>query len=742
MAVEGFIVAGISTSATGLAGCHAVQTGMSRTAATRLAFELCSGTGGIFLVGSPHFRGVDILLPGDVRSSGLGPAQALTARVENWIEALRAHGELVLSNLTVGSGAQRIPAEWLTDPLVLACLRIVLSPAASRLPDDISDPCVWLDAAPAKSIAGLLRESEYASGFLRWISQIPESSRSLLRIPLYEVDEDETGCLRISCWTRRNHTHPFLSGEVCQLDIDVNGAIWPRLNPMRADDAWQLIDRRVAPALDSAWHHSGDLRLDRLFQRLPKLAESLLLDGAGAVMLNGADPQVALDTLLPLSRWLERRLQELTAPLTAMLLGRTYLTGVPAPRLAHARYLQADGDAELAARRRQAIGLWPSLATDLAEARTSFASNAIDGGLPLIPALATDFGVPGWAVRRVLHLLRAMPPNVEVLPEFAQIIASAGPHAPPITCDDLPMLASWRRLVPDVVGGPWSTALVRALGKEAAQSGWHGVARLLNRPHIEDECDALIAWWVDLRRNVRDVLSQTCPRAIDSEFVERTFSAWTSDLTISSALDMAIGWRNLMWGELQEEDEPCAIEFDVPALFGTFSLMQSQVQVCPLTSLTLLREEGQRMLHCAASYWRAVASGRRIVLSLVCSVSGDCATVAWTCRREGGWIQGDAVSKCNAPIPKDSRITFALGELASLLADEGLLNPDALSFHRGSAQVSPPRAADYAIDGGFLVATFPSQLAHAAMRWLPGAGTLGRRVLHAAGRADQLSRGR
>ena len=159
----------------------------------------------------------------------------------------------------------------------------------SRSASDLSliHICVWLDAAPAKSIAGLLRESEYASGFLRWISQIPESSRSLLRIPLYEVDEDETGCLRISCWTRRNHTHPFLAGEVCQLDIDVNGAIWPRLNPMRADDAWQLIDRRVAPALDSAWHHSGDLRLDRLFQRLPKLAESLLLDGAGAVMLNG-----------------------------------------------------------------------------------------------------------------------------------------------------------------------------------------------------------------------------------------------------------------------------------------------------------------------------------------------------------------------------------------------------------------------------------------------------------------------
>lgn len=112
---------------------------------------------------------------------------------------------------------------------------------------------------------------------------------------------------------------------------------------MRADDAWQLTDRRVAPVLDSAWHHSGDLRLDRLFQRLPKLAESLLLDGAGAVMLDQADPQAALDTLVPLSRWLAHRLQDLTAPLTAKLLGRTYLTGVPAPQLAHARYLQADG---------------------------------------------------------------------------------------------------------------------------------------------------------------------------------------------------------------------------------------------------------------------------------------------------------------------------------------------------------------------------------------------------------------
>ena len=738
MTVPCFLVSRICASVTGAVNFNAVAIDRAHDAAVHIAFERQRQDVGIYLVGDPGLRNVDVILPDDIQSLRLGKSRTLAARIAHWIEALRAHGELTLANLMVGRDGQSVSAEWLTDPVVLACLGVVLSPAPPYPNPYAPDPQDWLDMAPGNSVGGLLRQSPYAREFVRWLERVPESCRSLLCIPLYAVNSDDTACLRIGCWLQRNHRHPFLAGEVCQLDIDASGAVWPFLRPVRADEGWQLIDPRMTLIPDPAWQHSGDLRLDRLFARLPKMAESLLLDGAGAAIHAGVHPQLALDMLPALNRWLEHSLSDLTAPLTEKLLGHAHLTGVPGPRLAHARYMQGDGDTECASRRQQIIALWPALVNDLTDLQAMSACNAIYAGRPLIPALALDFHVPAWAIRRVLQLLRGTTSKVGDFPELARLVAAAGPHAPAITCSDLPALASLRRLVPQQLRGPSSIVLMRALGREAELSGWDEVARLLDRPDIHDECDNLVAWWDDLRHNVRDVLERTCSQTIDAEDVERTFTAWTSGMTFSSALKMARGWHNLLWDRLQEEDDLPIGEFHVPALFGTFSMIHSRVQVSPLTSPGLLREEGQRMRHCVASYWRAVASGRRIVLSLLCSASGERATVAWAYRPGGGWSQGAAASECNAPIPPDSRIMIALGEIASLLAEEEQLQPEALALHRHAAQELPPRAADFAIDGGCLVSALPPPLARAAMCWLPGAGTIDRRVLHAATRASGI----
>jgi hypothetical protein len=742
MAANPHVVARIRTSPETTVAIEALAIDLPRRAAARLAADHCEREGEVVFIGSQRLREIDVRLPEKSYSFGLAEAPVLVARVTNWLTAVRADGGLRLGAFAAVGDAQELPYDWLTDPLVLASLGRLLAPLPPRKVRDVDETDAWIVAAPSGSVAALLRDSGQFDDFREWVAAVPPTARALLRVPLYQVESTASGGLRLGIVSRHEAAHPFLAGDGWQWDITPSGEIQPNFRALRRDEDWSLLDPAELRPTDRAWGIRGDPRLDQLFKRLPALAEVVLHHASVAAIEAGTRPAYMIAKLPPFRRRLSAELRGIGTVVTGRLLLQAGLSDLRAPRLSHALFLQASGNPIAAARRRQAIALWPALATDLARENAPRAAHAIDAATPLVLALARDYGVPAWTARRLLPLLRTLDPTHARLlagpAGLSRLLCAAGPHAPPMTATELPLIAHWLRLLPEPLGGPWTRLLLQALGAEAALGGWEAVAELLKRPDIGDECMALLAWWDDLQHNAHDVLSRCPGSRILPEDVHGVIAAWTDDLPMSTLLRFAAGWRGFLWGAACEIDDPhpSTIE-EIESVIGALTLVSSRFEVTPLASRAALQGEGEELQHCVGSYWRAVASSRRLVCALRCPDSGARATVAWTYRSHDGWFCGESRGLRNAPVTAGD-VATALAELGELLADEARLHPGALARHVAASVLAGRRAADYLVEGTCLVSMLPLELAKSALSWLPGSGTLEKRVRIAWSQADRL----
>ena len=679
-------------------------------------------------------RGVYVKLPKSIAQLRLGQIPDLTEHVAAWLTALRAQGVLRLGELAEIRNAQPVPDHWLTDPRVLACLGQLLTPAPPRPVRDLEDAENWVTNAATGSIAAILRENDLGDELTDWVAEVPAPARALLRTPLYLVGKRADGGLQVGLLRRCRPVNAFLAGEAWQWDVSADHGLCPSPRALRRDEDWELGESSRRPPTDRAWELRGDPRVDRLFHPLPGLAEIVLHDAASAAIAADARPRTAIGRLPGFRRRVAAALRAVGPDINAELLREAGLDGLAAPRLSHSSFLKDAGNVAVANRRRQAVSLWPTLGSDLAQGNAPRATWAIDHGRPLVPALGKDYGTPAWAVRRLLSLLELMTArHVRVFDNPAQltrIIAAAGPHAPVLTLLDLDTLEQWLRLLPDPFGEPWTQLLMQGLGGDAARGGWASVSRLLTRPTIGDEAMALLAWWHDMGHNVRDALARRTGEVPDLDTVHTVLATWCAGLPMTTMLRNATGWRELLWGELDDTSESKATS--VEAVIGSLCLPASRVIVTPITTPMALRDEGEQMQHCVGSYWRAVATSRRLVCSFVCTKTGTRSTVAWAYEDSGRWMCTEARGPRNAQVPEGHSLSLAIQELSELLANDTALYPDALMRHRAATGVENLYAAGYLADGACLVSRLTPELSRAALRHLPGTGCIEERICHAA----------
>lgn len=741
MAPTCYVAARIRTMPGAEVSFEALAVSRTRSPATRVALTHLERHGEPVLVGNPGLRRIYLKLPESVEQLRLGQISDLTEHVASWLYALRAHGVLRLGELAERRNLQHVPDPWLTDPRVLACLGQLLTPAPPRPMRDVEDAVGWVESAESGSIAGLLRDNDLGDELTDWVAEVPASARALLRMPLYIVGRRADGGLRVGLIRRSHPASAFLAGDGWQWDVSADHGLRPSPRALRRDEDWKLIDPLRLPPTDLAWQIPGDPRVDRLFQPLTGLAECVLHDAASAAISAGARPRTAIGRLPRFRRRVAGLLRAVSPDINAQLLREAGLDGLAAPRLSHSLFLKASGNTTVAYRRRQAVALWPTLASDLAQGNAPRAALAIDQGHPLAPSLGHDYRVPTWAGRRLLSLLELMTARqvrmFESPAQLSRIIAAAGPHAPLLTLADLDTLEHWLRLLPDPFEEPWNRLLVQGLGVDAAREGWTGVSLLLARPEIGDEAMALLAWWHDLGQNIRDVLARRTGQVPDLETVHAVLVIWCTGLPITAMLRQATGWRELLWGEAPTHDSTKPDTTAVEAVIGPLCLPGSRVAVTPLTSPTALRAEGEQMQHCVGSYWRAVATARRLVCALLCTATGTRATVAWVYEDCGRWTCAEASGQRNAHVPEGTLLALAIQELSQLLANDTGLQPEALRRHRVATESGNLHAAGFLVDGACLVSRLTPELSRSALRQLPGTGCIEERVFYAMSKLEQ-----
>lgn len=730
-----YLVGTIDASPFGDVAVCAVATGLSRTEAARRLAALQT-LGRVAFLGSASLRVVEVRLPEDV-SGGLGSSRASVRRVANWLEMLRAHGQLRFDMLAPGLAAPIEPT-WVGDPVVLACLGVVLAPCVPSddpAPDDLP---TWIASAPPTSIAGLLAASPRADAFAEWMQVMPAHAWAPLTIPLYAAEDAGQDGWRVGWWSVRDHYQAFLAGEAVQLTITATRATC-NLLPVDRSQGWALVDPRERRATDPCWRLRGDPRLDSALRALPALSASVLLRAAGLAIEAGADPTSMLDFTEPLRSELQRKIERAGAALTDELLRRTQLTGLRHVRLSHARYFHDEVAPIVVARRSQVLHAWPALADDLAAGAVPAAAAAIDAGHPLVPALARDYAVAPWVARRLLSLLgEGGKPITRELggPRLvAKLLGAAGKHAPTPTRDDLPTIAAWLRAGAASADGPAGTFLMRALGNEAARCGWHGVEELLDRPEIVETAIHLLAWWDHLLANVEDHLARAAGEPVPAEIADATLFYWLAKVPVTTQLRLATGWHHFLWGE--EVQMEIADSVETPALFGPLTLVRSRVQVTPLVTTAALREEGQALQHCVHSYRTGLATGRRVMMALQAQ-SGERATVAWQ-RLDTSWVLEQLRGKRNQRFPETHDLERASIEMYALLHETDALSPEAVTWHRAISKAHPIRGCDYATDGNCLISTLPERLVAVALKWFPGKGSLDQRLAVAYAKAPNCT---
>lgn len=732
-----FLLAELLATPTGEVRVYALASGLRQGQAVALAQRRLRADV-LQIVASPRLRSAKLLLAPGAADLKLGTTTDLETRLALWLDWLRAHGVLRLADLEPGMSPQWVAPRWLRDPLVCACLGILLNPSPAATPSAALPVSEWLSVAPPASIAGLLRDAGLSSTLAAWLELIPMDAREPLGIPLLDIQDAEDGTLQVGWLSRNLRGNPFSLGEASLLRVGPNGWIEPALLTVdRGASRWATCALDPLPPRDQGFQFRADPRLDRLFLRVQSLAEQLLNGAAYDAKQAGADKEYAEDGERQFGRHLECLLGPMTASMTSRLLQSAWPVRGAAPTLKRSRYLHGGG-APMARQRRQALAnMAPELAMHVADGYCPNAAEAVDGGRPLLGPLAADWEVPVWAARRTLALLRETPslqPTGLLSPGvLAKYVEACGSHAPAFAADDLRFLAGLAKYVPGECDGPNALAMLRASGREAAIYGWEGVCAIIDHYDDIDTPDLLLAWWDVLRDNVADVLSHTFPDdPVDPDYVEAVFAHWLQSVPLSDCVRLALDWVALFWGH-----DPAmfkGVDLQAPRLFEPLSLCDSRVEVVQLNGHVALREEGLEMQHCIASYSMAVVTGSVLALSLTCPITGQRATVALARGADDSWQVREASGIANRPIAQEGRMADAVKELLMLLEDEGRLNAEALAFYRKPA-TRAPRLFDQATGGLCLVSRLPDAMARVAIRCFPGDGPLERRILRAANRA-------
>lgn len=736
-ALDHFLLAELLATPTGEVRVHALATGLRQGQAVALAQRRCRA-GVVQFVASPRLRNAKLLLAPDTAELKLGSTRGLEARLALWLDWLRAHGVLRLAELEPGMSPQWIAPRWLRDPLVCACLGILLNPAPAAIPSPAQPVSDWLPLVPPASIAGLLRDAGLSSSLAAWLELIPPSAREPLGVPLLDIQDEEDGTLQVGWLSRNLRGHPFSLGEASLLRVGPNGWIEAALMTIdRGAPQWPTSAVDPLPPRDQGFQFRADPRLDQLLFRVQSLAEKILTGAAYDAKQAGAEKEDAEEGGRQFARHIERLLGPLTTSMTSRLMQRAWPVRGATPTLKRSRYLHGGG-VPLARQRRQALAdMAPELAMHVADGYCPNAAEAVDEGRPLLGPLAADWEVPVWAARRTLALLRETPslqstgiPSPEVL---AKYVEACGPHAPAFAADDLRFLAGLAKYVPGECDGPNALAMLRASGREAAVHGWEGVCEIIEHYDDMDTPDLLLAWWHVLRDNVADVLSHASnDEPVYVDYVEAVLARWLQPVPLSDCIRLALDWVAVFWGH-----DPAmfkGVDLQAPRLFEPLSLCDSRVEVLPLNGHAALREEGLQMQHCIGSYSMAVVTGSVLAVSLACPFTGERATVALTRATDGTWQVNEASGMRNRPIAPESRMARAVKELLALLCDEGRLNAEALALYQ-KPFARAPRLFDEATDGRCLLSRLPDALARVALRCFPGDGPLDRRILRAANRA-------
>lgn len=737
MPARSYCAARIDTSIDGGVVFRVIAVGVRATVAHRVQVHERS-TNTILVCGDPHLRSTVIHLPPEMLATQAPLCLREThARVTKWVDALRANGIVRLD--VPGDGAiQQIPSAWLGDPLLQEILGRALTPISSLPEKDASalGPD-WLDDAPATSIVGLLREP-FAEVYV-WGENLTDEAKRALSVPLFEVGHADNHIWRIGWWQRPKFRNPYSLGDSVAITLG-DGAPRAALRPIGPAGGWTLAETGQAP-VDSPWRWKGDVRLARLFPRLSALSERVFAFAANSRGLTGAALERELAGVAKLRRRLEPRLKKALEIPTAELRRRSGTHNIPAARLSHAVYLYADGYQALAGRRRQALDLWPTLASELASGKAPAAARAIDTGAPLAHALASDFGLAPWVVRRLIRLIGALPrlpPELLDLRTVGQLMAAAGPHAPPLRPADLEGLVRWLRFVPDCLGGWWSLRLMGHLGNQARRDGWDHAGAALEDD--EDGGFGLLAWWHHLHGNVRDVLGHSLDNQVDDGPIGKVIAAWLADVPLAHALRMACASQMFVMQGM-ETGGALSADGEVPRPFEPVVLPHSGVRVVPLHSLAALREEGQAMSHCVASHWPAVLHGRCLLVSIH-GTAGERATVSLRVGRAGNWRCVEARGPANRLVEPQGILACAIAEFQHLLEQGGILTPAASAVYREVANRPGNQVSDYLVQGVCIVSALPPNLVSAALRWMPGQGDLDARVRHAVRRAESAQSGR
>lgn len=342
-ALDHFMLAELLATPTGQVRVRALACGLRQGRAVALA-NARHKFGTVQFVASARLRSTQVVLPASALLLGLGGERELEARFAQWLEWLRAHGVLRLAELEPGRYSQWVTPRWLADPLICACLGIVLNPAPAVMPDVIPPLDDWLDAAPPASIAGLLRDAGRYGDLRNWLEQVPAQAWEPLQVPLLDMQEHADGPLHVGWWSRTQPANPFALGAVSLFRVSASGWLEPTLLTVdRGATPWPARVHEPTPPPDQAFRFIADPRLDQLFNRLPASGERLLAIAAYEAKCAGADAGTMDEGQQRFARHLESLLAARSASMTARLLQRAWPVPSAAPTLNRSRFLHGGG---------------------------------------------------------------------------------------------------------------------------------------------------------------------------------------------------------------------------------------------------------------------------------------------------------------------------------------------------------------------------------------------------------------
>lgn len=776
----------IEIAVDGIHGCYARAVALRRALfdAEALAYQLAHSRRCIFWVGSAHRASTTVVLPVSAHPDHSASAKA---RVVQWLAWLRAAGVIRFGDFSDVRRHQPIPDACLIDPDVC---RILDVPLRNGIGDAACDGDAfdlhWVDAAPARSIVGLLRGCGAAAQFVAWLRSLPPARVAQLAIPLFDAaTADELAASGLRCalrwWHGEHGRDDIVIGIAMQCLIDHNGVArcqwmpmdrfgidWRREHPAIAEQSVDPIyvgpshfdlrrvldgiDGRVRNALFDVLHaHASGTDVAPGRRRAPRNIRfddgyRPFVDAMTAIVIVGIEAEIAA--------------------LRADVLANVFPFDGTATTLTMNHYLFAEGDAIRQLRRRQARQAFPLLATLCAGGRLPTMTATIDAARPLRRAFAEAVQIPRWVAQRVRAATGAVARlngcGLKPLIEICNLLTTLGPHAP---VPDLPTMtilrATLKVFADDDIVRPWRwrELLLRAAGREAMLCGWHVAMRHCQRLGADADLRRLIVHYLrDAHENVAWILSRCLGASITDETPspDQIVSRWFADVPLSRIIGDSRAWKHLLdvaTGPSDDHrasgtatDAAHANAGAIPPLFGTFSCVATRIVVRPLLTADELCDESAHMHHCVKSYIRQVALRNTLIVSLIDSSttpSTDArATAEYHLATNGTWRRQQLSGCGNARIPASSRLGKTAHRLKQWLNEcawqipAAAIEPYATASARQKllAQCGPATDDECLHNGSLIIDRLPEALRRAAAALLPGKGVLEARVMRATER--------